>query len=310
MKRSIDMSALRGSMTALVTPFRGDEVDWSRFDALVERQIAGGTDWLVACGTTGESPTLDAGETEKLIASAIRVARGRCSVMAGTGSNCTAKTIAATKLAADLGADAALIVAPYYNRPTQEGLFRHYAAVADAVPIPIVLYNVPARTGVSIANDTVVRLRECFPNVMAIKHATGSVDGVTELRSKCDIAVISGDDSITWPLMAIGAVGVISVISNLVPQLLKSLATAAGEGDGRTSAQLHRKVCDLADGLGRLGPNPVPIKTAMAMAGLLAEEFRLPLCPLDDAGRAGVERLLRRHEIAVRDSSGRAVVTQ
>jgi len=218
-------------------------------------------------------------------------------VMAGTGSNDTAATVEHTKLAASMGVEAALVVAPYYNRPTQEGLYRHFAAVAEAVELPVVLYNVPARTGITISNDTIVRLREGFPNIAAIKDATGSVEAMTDLAVRCDIAVLSGDDPLTWPFMALGAVGVVSVISNLHPTLMKSLVTAAFEGNVPAALHCHRKVYDLAMGIGRYGPNPVPIKTAMAVAGLIAEAFRLPLCPLDADAREGIQRVLRRHEV-------------
>ena len=196
-----------------------------------------------------------------------------------------------------------MIVAPYYNRPTAEGLFRHFATVAEAVDLPIVLYNVPARTGVNIPNDVAVRLRGAFPHIVAIKHATGSVDGVTELLEQCDLAVLSGDDALTWPLMSIGAVGVISVISNFSPSLIKSQVSAALEGNYPAASEYHRKVYDLAVSLGRFGPNPVPIKTAMAISGLLEEEFRLPLCPVDAEAREGIRRVLRRHELSDASSS-------
>jgi len=289
--------ALRGSMTALVTPFRNGEVDWPRVEALVDRQIEGGTDWLVPLGTTGETPTLTEEEREKILEQVVARAKGRCPVMAGTGSNSTAETVEYTKRAAAMGVDAALVVAPYYNRPTQEGLYRHFAAVAEAVELPIVPYNVPARTGVTISNDTIVRLREGFANIVALKDATGNLDSMTDLSARCDIAVLSGDDSMTWPFMALGAVGVISVIGNLHPALVKSLVAAASAGDAATALQQHRKVCDLATGIGRFGPNPLPIKTAMAVAGLIAEEFRLPLCPLDADARQDIQRILRRHEV-------------
>ena len=224
-------ASLRGSMTALVTPFHGDDVDWPRLDALVDRQIDAGTDWLVPCGTTGESPTLTPSEYERVVEAVIARASGRCPVLVGTGTNSTAEAIRRTKYAASVGAGAALIVAPYYNRPTQEGLFRHFARIAESVDMPIVLYNVPARTGVSITNDVVVRLHEAYQHIAAIKDATGSVDGVTNLLSRCDVTVLSGDDSLTWPMMAVGALGVISVVSNLCPALLKSLVTAAREGN-------------------------------------------------------------------------------
>ncbi len=297
MPSAISPANLRGAMTALVTPFRNNQVDWPRVEALVERQIKGGIDWLVPCGTTGESPTLSEEEHAKIIEVAIRKSAGRVPVMAGTGSNCTAHTIELTKRAASLGATAALIVTPYYNRPPQEGLFRHYAAIAECCDLPIVLYNVPIRTGVSISNDTVVRLRERFPHIVAIKHATGTVDGVTELRSRCDIAILSGDDAITWPLMAMGATGLISVISNLVPELVKSLTSAALNGDAKAAIASHRRVYDLAEGLSKFGPNPLPIKTAMAVVNLLEPEFRLPLVPLPDTARTGLEQLVRKHEV-------------
>ncbi|MEK7730413.1 MAG: 4-hydroxy-tetrahydrodipicolinate synthase, partial [Planctomycetota bacterium] len=282
---------------ALITPFRNGEVDWSRVDALIDRQIEGGTDWLVPLGTTGEVPTLTEDEKERILERVVARAAGRCPVMAGTGSNSTAVTVEHTKRAAAMGVDAALVVAPYYNRPTQEGLYRHFAAVAEAVDLPIVLYNVPARTGVTISNDTIVRLRESFTNIVALKDATGNLDAMTDLSARCDIVVLSGDDSLTWPFMALGAVGVVSVIGNLHPALMKSLVAAALEGDMAAALQHHRKVYDLATGIGRYGPNPLPIKTAMAVAGLIAEEFRLPLCPLDGEAREGIARVLRRHEI-------------
>jgi len=288
---------LRGSMTALVTPFLQGEIDWPRLDALVDRQIDAGTDWLVPCGTTGESPTLTEPEREAMLQRVVAQSGGRRPVLAGTGTYSTAETIHRTRRAAELGANAALLVAPYYNRPTPEGLYAHFAAVAEAVDLPLVLYNVPFRTGVTIPNDVVIRLRRSHRNVVAIKHATGSVDGVTELLASGDIAVLSGDDALTWPLMALGAVGTISVVSNLAPVLIRSAVQAALEGDLAEARQYHRKVHDLALGLGRFGPNPLPIKTAMALAGLLEEEFRLPLCPLDAEARSGVKGLLRRYEL-------------
>lgn len=297
MDASCSGAALQGAMTALVTPFLDGEVDWARLDALVDHQIEGGTDWLVACGTTAETPTLTRAERERVIHAVIARAGDRCPVMVGTGSNSTAATVEQTCWAAAAGASAALIVAPYYNRPTAEGLFRHFAKVAESVDLPIVLYNVPKRTGVSISNDVVVRLRTSFPHIAALKHATGSVDGVTELLADCDIAVLSGDDAITWPLMSIGAVGVVSVISNLTPSLVKSQTVAALAGDYAAARQYHRKVHDLAIEIGRFGPNPIPIKTAMAINGLLKEEFRLPLCPMDDEARLALEGVLRRHEL-------------
>jgi len=287
---------LRGSMTAMVTPFRGGEVDWPCLQRLIDRQIQGGTDWLVPLGTTGESPTLTKSEREKFLDTVLTHAGDRCPVMAGTGSNNTTEAVNRTKQAAAAGAKAALVVAPSYNRPTQEGLFRHYAQVAEATDLPIVLYNVPARTGVNIANDTVVRLRENYPNIVAIKDATGGVDNTTDLLNRCDITVLSGDDSLTWPFMAVGAVGVVSVVANLAPAMMKSLVNMATKGDAIAVRKIHRKVYDIAVGIGQYGPNPLPIKTAMAISGLIAEEFRLPLCPVTAEARDGIEAILRRHE--------------
>ena len=288
---------IRGAMTALVTPFRGGAVDWHCLESLVDRQMDGGIDWLVPCGTTGETPTLSSEERRKITDIVCRKAGDRCGVMVGTGSNNTPAAIAHTQAAADAGADAALVVAPYYNRPTPEGLFRHFAAIAEAVDIPIVLYNVPSRTGVRIENDVVVRLRESFPNIVAIKHATGSLDGVVELLRACSITVLSGDDALNWPLMAVGAVGTISVVANLCPSLIKSQVDAALAGDFGASGRFHRVVNEIAVEFGRLGPNPLPIKTAMAVCGLLQEEFRLPMCPLEaDAGRS-IRAILKRHEL-------------
>lgn len=285
---------LRGAMTALVTPFRGGPVDLATLDKLVDRQVEGGTDWVVPCGTTGESPTLSHDEHDKVIEAVIARVAGRCGVLAGTGSNSTAEAIRLTKHAQAAGVDAAMLVAPYYNRPNAEGLYRHFAAVADAADLPLVLYNVPGRTAVAIPNSVVVRLREAYAHIVAIKHATGSVSGVTELLGECDIVVLSGDDSLTWPLMALGAVGVVSVLGNLLPELMKSLVEAALAGDARVALEHHRRVHDLAEGIGAFGPNPLPIKTAMAMAGLIEEEFRLPLCPLPAKDRAGIDKVLRR----------------
>lgn len=288
---------LCGSMTALVTPFRSGEVDWAALDRLVDRQIEAGTDWLVPLGTTGESPTLTETERGRVLDAVIARASGRCPVMAGTGSNNTAKAVEWTRRAASAGAAAALVVAPYYNRPMPEGMFRHYATIAEAVDFPLVLYNVPARTGIDLPIDVVVRLRQRYANIVAIKDATGRVENVTELRMRCDMAVLCGDDALTWPFMALGAAGVISVLANLVPKLMKSLVTEGQRRDVETARQTHQRIYDLATGIGRFGPNPLPIKSAMARVGLIAEEFRLPLCPLDDASRHGIVQVLRRHEL-------------
>lgn len=286
----------QGTMTALVTPFENGDIAWSTFDRLIERQIEDGIQWLVPCGTTGEAPTLLQDESHRLLKAIQTRANGRCRILAGTGTNCTRTTIERTRRAAAAGVDAALIVAPYYNRPTQEGLFRHFAAIADAVDIPIVLYNVPPRTGVHIGNDIVVRLFDQFQNIVAIKHATGSVDGVSDLHLRSNIAILSGDDALTFSLMSLGAVGVISVVSNLVPKLVRSLTDAMLAGQPEHAMQFRPVFEELALRLGRLGPNPLPIKAAMACCGLLEDEFRLPLCPLDERSRRAIETMLRKQE--------------
>ena len=281
----------------MITPFRDGKVDYDALDRLVDLQIEAGTDALVPCGTTGESPTLTEEEHERVIESVIARSAGRCPVIAGTGSNATARAVARTKHASSAGADAALLVAPYYNRPTQEGLYRHYAAIAEAVEIPLVLYNVPKRTGVSIAEETVIRLRKEFGHVVAVKHATGTVDGVDRILAGCDIDVLSGDDGLTWPMMAMGAVGVISVVANIAPSLVKELVEAALSGEVNAARSAHRKVVALMEPMNELGPNPIPIKTAMALAGHCAEEFRLPLCPLGEQARQRLASVLRQHEL-------------
>ncbi len=288
---------LAGCMTALVTPFDEGEIDWTCLGSLVDRQIDAGVDWLVACSTTGEVPTLTPEERRRTLDAIIERSAGRCGVLAGTGSNNTSDTIVRTKEAVGAGADAVMLVAPYYNRPTGEGLYRHFAAVADAVDLPMVLYNIPVRTGVEISIDVIVRLREDYPHIVAVKHATGCIVGASQLLNRCDIALLSGDDSLTWPLMSVGAVGVISAMSNLAPSLMKSLVTAFEERDFASGLEYHKRVFDLAESIGRFGPNPLPVKTAMAVAGLIREEFRLPLCRLEVEARAKIEAVVRRYEL-------------
>ena len=287
----------RGTWTALVTPFRDGQIDWPTVSALLDRQIEAGVDGVVPCGSTGESATLTHDEQLRMIEAVVRHVDGRCRVLAGTGSSSTAVAIEMTRQAADAGADGALIVTPYYNRPSQEGLYGHYAAIAEAVDLPIVLYNVPARCGVDLANETVLRLSSDFEHVVALKDASGGVDRVSGFAARGDIAVLSGDDSLTLPMMALGAVGVISVIANLAPSWMKQLVDAAAVGDFQTARTWHQKACLLADAIGPLGPNPVPIKTAMAARGLLEATFRRPLCPMSDANRRNIESLLRAYEV-------------
>jgi 4-hydroxy-tetrahydrodipicolinate synthase len=283
-----------GTMVALVTPFRNGQVDFKALDKLVDFQLSEGTDGLVPCGTTGESPTLSHEEHDKVIEAVVKRAQGRVPVIAGTGSNSTAEALRLTSHARDAGADAALIVTPYYNKPTQEGLYRHFSEIADKVDIPIVLYNIPPRCVVEITVDTLVRLRENHSSIVAVKHATGTTDDASELMGRCDMTVISGDDALTLPLMSIGGKGVISVIANLLPKQAKALTDAALAGEFTAAAEHHRRLFTLAKSMLSLETNPVPIKTAMAMKGMIAEEFRLPMCPMQPENRKKLQAILKK----------------
>jgi 4-hydroxy-tetrahydrodipicolinate synthase len=287
------MMAFKGSMVALVTPYKDGEVDWKTLDALVDLHVDAGTDVLVPCGTTGESPTLTHEENDAVVAAVVKRAAGRIPVVAGTGSNSTSEALAMTKNAKANGADGALLVVPYYNKPTQPGLFEHFRTIAEAVDFPQVLYNIPGRCGVELACDTIVKLRETCPNIVAVKHATGSMDGASELRGRCDIDIISGDDSMTLPLMSIGGVGVISVLANLVPKDVKAMTNAALAGNWAEAEKWHHKTFQLAKSLLSLETNPIPIKTAMAIQGLCPEEFRLPLCKMQTANREKLQAALK-----------------
>src|SRR5213075_59667 len=237
----------RGTFTALVTPFRDGGIDTSAFEKLIETQLAAGITGIVAVGTTGESPTLSHEEREQVIRLAVTIANKRCQVLAGTGSNATHHAVAYTKMAEKIGADGALLVAPYYNKPSQEGLFRHFNTIADASSLPIVLYNIPGRCGVDIGPDTVVRLAKECRNIVSIKEASGSVERVSELRRRLpeSFTILSGDDSLTLPFMAIGAVGVVSVATNLFPSQVCALVRACESGDLKSASKLHRRLLPL-----------------------------------------------------------------
>lgn len=273
-----------GVYTALVTPFHNGEVDFEALKKLLELQIKGGVSGIVPVGTTGESPTLSPEEHLKVITTVVETVAGRCQVIAGTGANSTAEAVYLTREAKEVGVDATLQVTPYYNKPTQEGLYRHFSTVADTVGLPVVLYNVPGRSGVPIAEATVARLAK-NPVIGAIKEAAGSVDRVSAILDICDdITVLSGDDSLTLPMMAVGAKGIISVSSNLVPAEMSAMVRAVLAGDYAKAYEYHRKLYPLfRDQF--VETNPIPIKAAMAMAGLLEEEYRLPLCELSPEHR-------------------------
>ena len=287
----------RGTFTALVTPFRNGEIDVAAFEKLIETQIAAGISGIVAVGTTGESPTLSHEERQELIRLSIETAKKRCLVLAGTGSNATQHAVADTKTAEKLGADGALLVAPYYNKPSQEGLFRHFKAIAAATSLPIVLYNIPGRCGVDIAPDTVMRLAKECRNIVSIKEASGSVERISELRARLpdSFTILSGDDSLTLPFMSVGAVGVVSVASNLFPGEVCALVRAYECGDSKLAFNLHRKMFSLFKDL-FIEPNPVPVKTALGWRGAMSGEVRLPLCEMSDANQAQLRRTLEAFE--------------
>lgn len=273
--------SLAGTHTALVTPFRDGLFDRAAFAELVEAQIAGGVEGIVPVGTTGESPTLDHEEHAEVIREAIEIAKGRCKVIAGTGSNSTAEAVSLTREAEKLGADAALLVAPYYNKPSQEGLYRHYKAVAEAVKIPLVLYSIPGRCGIEISVDTVVRLARDCSNIVAIKEAGGTVDRVNALRSVLprEFDILCGDDSLTLPFLSAGAVGVISVASNLIPREVSEMVRDWQGGRIPDAVAAHQYYYTLFRDL-FIEPNPVPVKYALSLRSSLTPEVRLPLCEL------------------------------
>ncbi|HMA45984.1 MAG TPA: 4-hydroxy-tetrahydrodipicolinate synthase [Frankiaceae bacterium] len=293
--------SLRGAFTALVTPFTADgALDEAAFRRLVRWQILAGIDGLVPCGTTGESPTLSIDERERLIGATVEVARERASrdrvrVVAGTGSNDTAATIRATRRAAELGADAALVVAPYYNRPDSRMLGAHFRAIADEGDLPIVVYNVPSRTGSNVDADTFLRLAD-HPRVIGVKEASGNLDQIARIcrdRPR-DVAVLAGDDAWTLPVLAMGGDGVVSVASNEIPTELVALCAAARAGDWDGARRIHERWLPLFQGNFRGGPNPVPAKAALALMGLLDTDMvRAPLLPIDPDGRAALAVLLR-----------------
>lgn len=274
------MIQLNGSMVALVTPMSGGQLDEARLRELVDWQIANGTRGLIPCGTTGESATLSHSEHRRVVELVIEQAAGRVPVIAGTGSNSTSEAIALTQHARESGADAALVITPYYNKPTQEGLFQHYTAIANAVEIPIVLYNVPSRTGVNIEPETVARLAH-HPNIIAIKEASGSLDYVSSLRLLSDIAIVSGNDNLNLPLLSIGAVGFISVLANVTPRLCADQMEAITRGDWATARNIHEQTFRLVEAL-FCETNPIPVKAALAMMGRIEPEIRLPLTPLHE----------------------------
>ncbi len=288
------MIAIQGVYTALVTPFDpdGSAVDDQRLADNVRRQAAGGVTGVVPCGTTGEAPTLDDREHRRVVAATVETAAGLgLQVVAGAGSNSTAHAVELHRFAREAGADASLQVVPYYNRPSPEGLYRHFAAIADSCDLPIVLYNIPSRCGVGLAIETIERLAR-HPNIRAIKEASGSLDLASEILRRTGLVLLSGDDPLTLPLLSIGGSGVVSVLSNLVPDQVAGLCAAFLSGDAEGARARHEELFALARGLLSLGPNPVPVKTALSLLGRDTGALRLPLCSPDEATRARVADLL------------------
>ena len=292
---TMSLEWMRGCATALVTPFKSDgSIDEERMRALVDRQINGGVKLLVPCGTTGESATMTEDEDARVIAMTIEVARGRAKVIAGAGSNSTASAIDYSKRARDAGADAVLQVAPWYNKPTQEGLYAHFRAIAEAIPdTPVMLYNVPGRTSSNIAAQTTLRLARDCENVVAVKEASGNLSQIMEiLRERpAGFSVLSGDDAVTLPLIALGAEGIVSVASNEIPDLMSRMTNLALEGKWDEARELHYRILPLME-INFIESSPGPVKAAMAMMGLLEENFRLPLVPVTESSRAKIRKVL------------------
>ncbi len=284
------MLKLQGSFTAMVTPFKDDTVNEEKLRRTVEFQIENGTAGLVPCGTTGESPTLSHQEHHRVIDIVINAAAGRVSVIAGTGSNSTAEAISLTRHAKEAGADAALLITPYYNRPTQNGLIAHYMKIADTCDIPLIIYNCPGRTAVNTTADTIVELAK-HPNIVGVKEASGNMDQICDiiLRAPEDFIVLSGDDSMTLPMISVGSKGTISVIANLAPRQMADMIAAALRGDYKKALRIHEKLFPLMRTLMKVETNPSPVKTAMNLMGMEMGSLRLPLTP-PNAG--GVEQLM------------------
>jgi 4-hydroxy-tetrahydrodipicolinate synthase len=281
-----------GAMTALVTPFADGEIDFETLDELIEFQLENGIDAISPVGTTGESPTLSHPEHKQVIERVVKTVGGAVPVIAGAGSNSTAEAIELAEFSKKVGADATLQVCPYYNKPTQEGFYQHFKAIAEEVDLPIVLYNIPGRCGgTGLTAQTVARLAQ-LDNIVAIKEAGGRLDMASEIATSCDITIISGDDSLTLPMAAVGGKGVISVVANIVPADVKAMTDLILEGDFVSALKWHKKLFALSRDLLSLATNPIPIKAAMAMLGMASEELRLPMTPLDEDNKEALRTAL------------------
>lgn len=284
----------KGSIVAIVTPFKGDAVDESKLKDLIEWQIKSGTHGIVPCGTTGESPTLSEKEHENVIRLTVETVAKRVSVIAGTGSNSTAEAVHMTKYAAKVGADGCLVVTPYYNKPSNRGLYLHFKAVADSVKIPIILYNIAGRTGKNIEPELMAKLAQDCKNIVGVKEASGSLEQMQRIREVCpkDFVLLSGDDALTLPLLSIGGVGVISVAANIVPKDVAGVINAFNKGDLKKAQELHAKLQPLIRAL-FIETNPIPVKTACELMGLCSSSMRLPLCDMEDANLLKLKVALR-----------------
>ncbi|MHC4499784.1 MAG: 4-hydroxy-tetrahydrodipicolinate synthase [Planctomycetota bacterium] len=281
-----------GAFVALVTPFQDGEVDFRTLDELVDFQLESGIDGLVPVGTTGECPTLSHEEHKQVVERVVKAAGGQVPVIGGAGSNSTAEAIELTAFAKKVGADATLQVDPYYNKPTQEGFYQHFKEIAEEVDLPIVLYDIPGRCGAGMTPDTVVRLAE-LENIVAIKDATGKLDQVSEIATRCDLTILSGDDSLTLPIASVGGKGVVSVVANIVPADVKAMTDLILEGDLVSALKWHKKLFTLCRNLLSLATNPIPIKAAMAMLDMAPEELRLPMTPMDETKKTILRQTLK-----------------
>ena len=294
----------KGSIVAIVTPFKGDAVDEAKLKELIEWQIKNGTNGIVPCGTTGESPTLSEKEHEHVIEVTVNTVAKRVPVIAGTGSNSTAEAVHMTKYAAKIGADACLVVTPYYNKPTNRGLYLHFKAVADSVKIPIILYNIAGRTGKNIEPELMAKLAQDCPNIVGVKEASGSLEQMQRIREVCpkDFILLSGDDALTLPLLSIGGVGVISVAANIVPKDVAGVINAFNKGDLKTAQALHAKLQPLIRAL-FIETNPIPVKTACELMGLCSSSMRLPLCDMEESTLLKLKTALKAYGLLDRNDT-------
>ena len=284
----------KGSIVAIVTPFKDNKIDESKLKELLEFQIKNGTSGIVPSGTTGESPTLSTAEHQRVIEICIKAAKKRIPIIAGTGSNSTEEAVDLTKHAAAMGADAALVVSPYYNRPTQKGLYLHFKEIAKSVEIPIILYNIAGRTGVNIEPATILKLASDCKNIIGVKEASGSLEQMTTIKNLCpkNFLLFSGDDALTLPLLSIGGIGVISVVANIVPRDVVEMVAAFEKGDIAKAQMLHYKLLPLVKAM-FIETNPIPVKTAMGILGMCAGDLRLPLCEMSEENLTKLKKALK-----------------